>query len=97
MAYRNSTTDAAFPRPASWFMRSRWPNIHAEKKDSAVTIISPRPIAETRNRIQMIGLYHSGCSRYGAMRNRDPSEDWWSEDSTIPMITSGIVAFLRRA
>ena len=40
------------------------------------------------------GQYQSGCSRYGVIRNSDPSDDWCRVDSTIPAITRGIVIFL---
>ena len=39
-----------------------------------------------------IGEYHSGCSRYGMMRNSEPSDDWCRVESPIPTITNGIRA-----
>ena len=77
--------------------RSLCPKYQEEKSASAAIVIRPRPTAETKNNTQRIGLYQSGCTRSGAIKKSDPSDDWCRVDKTIPRITSGIVASFQRS
>ena len=42
----------------------------------------------------MMSEYQSGCILPGMMRKSEPSDDWWSVESSTPRTTSGIVIAL---
>ena len=61
-----------------------------------MTIESPATMLVTKKYTGIKGEYHNGCSLEGAIRKRDPKDDWCMVDNITPKIVSTIVNLTTR-
>src|SRR5664280_2469099 len=90
----STTTETRDSRESRW-VSIGLPNARRENHDSTTVIPMPAASAETKKRTGSTGVYQSGCTFSGRIRNREPSDDWWSVERITPRITRTGVMGLR--